>query len=221
MEGATRYAKSGELNIAYQVLGDGPFDLLFAPGYMSHLEQNQWLPSYSEFLQRMASFSRLIVFDRRGTGLSDRILALGSYEEMLDDVRAVLDDVGSEQAALFGGAEGGPICALFAATFPERTSALILGVVLRPTGLGARLSLGPQRGVAPADPRVLRDTVGERELRPRAGSRPPAPTTSASGSGTRRPAASPARHPRRSPGFASRWRSTFARSWLRSASPRS
>jgi pimeloyl-ACP methyl ester carboxylesterase/class 3 adenylate cyclase len=127
VEGATRYAKSGELNIAYQVLGDGPFDLLFAPGYMSHLEQNQWLPSYSEFLQRMASFSRLIVFDRRGTGLSDRILALGSYEEMLDDVRAVLDDVGSEQAALFGGAEGGPICALFAATFPERTSALILG----------------------------------------------------------------------------------------------
>jgi pimeloyl-ACP methyl ester carboxylesterase/class 3 adenylate cyclase len=127
VDGRTHYAKSGELNIAYQVLGDGPIDLVFSPGYMSHLEQNQWLPSYAEFLHRMASFSRLIVFDRRGTGLSDRILALGSYDEMLDDVRSVLDAVGSESAALFGGAEGGPLCALFAATFPERTSALILG----------------------------------------------------------------------------------------------
>ena len=127
MEGETRYAKSGDLRIAYQVLGDGPFDLLFAPGYLSHLEQNQWWPPYAAFFERMASFSRLIVFDRRGTGLSDRILALGSFEELMDDISAVLDAVGSERAALFGGAEGGPMCALFAATFPERTSALILG----------------------------------------------------------------------------------------------
>ena len=77
MHGETRYAKSGDLNIAYQVLGDGPIDVVFAPGYMSHLEQNQWWPPYRAFLERFASFSRLIIFDRRGTGLSDRILALG------------------------------------------------------------------------------------------------------------------------------------------------
>ncbi len=127
MHAETRYARSGDLCIAYQVLGEGPIDLVFAPGYMSHLEQNQWWPPYASFLERMASFSRLIVFDRRGTGLSDRILALGSYDEMMDDIRAVMDAAGSELAALFGSAEGGPICALFAATFPERTSALILG----------------------------------------------------------------------------------------------
>jgi pimeloyl-ACP methyl ester carboxylesterase len=127
MEAETRYAKSGELRIAYQVHGDGPIDLLFAPGYLSHLEQNQWWPSYATFLERLASFSRLIVFDRRGTGLSDRILELGSFEELMDDMTAVLDAAGSERAALFGGAEGGPMCVLFAATFPERTTALVLG----------------------------------------------------------------------------------------------
>ena len=127
MEAETRYAKSGDLRIAYQVHGDGPIDLLFAPGYLSHLEQNQWWPEYARFFERLASFSRLIVFDRRGTGLSDRILALGSFEELMDDIGAVLDAAGSERAALFGGAEGGPMCALFAATFPERTSALVLG----------------------------------------------------------------------------------------------
>ena len=126
MQGETRYARSGELNIAYQVLGDGPIDFVFTPGYMSHLEQNQWWPAYRSFLERMATFSRLLVFDRRGTGLSDRILTLGSFEEMMDDIRAVMDAAGSERAALLGGAEGGPICALFAATFPERTSALVL-----------------------------------------------------------------------------------------------
>jgi class 3 adenylate cyclase len=127
MEAETRYAKSGGLRIAYQVLGDGPIDLVFAPGYLSHLEQNQWWPTYAAFFQRMAAFSRLIVFDRRGTGLSDRILALGSFEELMDDIGVVLDAVGSERAALFGGAESGPMCVLFAATFPERTSALVLG----------------------------------------------------------------------------------------------
>jgi class 3 adenylate cyclase len=94
---------------------------------MSHLEQNRTWPAYARFFERMASFSRLIAFDRRGTGLSDRILSLGSFEELLDDMRAVLDAAGSERAALFGGAEGGPMCALFAATFPERTAALVLG----------------------------------------------------------------------------------------------
>lgn len=127
MQAETRYARSGDLWLAFQVLGHGPIDLLFAPGYLSHLEQNQWWPAYASFLERMASFSRLIVFDRRGTGLSDRILTLGSFEEMMDDIGAVLDAAGSERAALFGGAEGGPMCALFAATYPERTSALVLG----------------------------------------------------------------------------------------------
>ena len=126
MQAETQYAKSGDLNIAFQVLGEGPIDLVFTPGYMSHLEQNQWWPAYRSFFERMASFSRFIVFDRRGTGLSDRILELGSFEEMMDDIRAVMDAAGSERAALLGGAEGGPICALFAATFPERTSALVL-----------------------------------------------------------------------------------------------
>lgn len=127
MEGETRYAKSGNLRIAYQVHGDGPIDLVFAPGYLSHLEQNQWWPAYAAFQERMASFSRLILFDRRGTGLSDRILTLGSFEELMDDIGAVLDATSSERAALFGATEGGPMCALFAATYPERTSALILG----------------------------------------------------------------------------------------------
>ena len=127
MHDQTKYARSGELWIAYQVVGDGPVDLLWAPGYMSHIEQNWTWPAYADFLERLASFSRLILFDRRGTGLSDRILELGSFEEMLDDIRAVLDAAASERAVLFGGAEGGPMCALFAATFPERTSALVLG----------------------------------------------------------------------------------------------
>jgi pimeloyl-ACP methyl ester carboxylesterase len=123
----TRYARSGGLRIAYQVIGDGPIDLVWAPGYLSHLEQNQWWPSYARLLERLASFSRLITFDRRGTGLSDRILSLGSFEELLDDITAVLDAASSERAALFGGAEGGPMCALYASTFPERVSALVLG----------------------------------------------------------------------------------------------
>ena len=126
METETRYAKSGELHIAYQVVGGGSVDLLLAPGYLSHLEQNQWWPGYRHFLERLGAFSRVILFDRRGTGLSDRILALGSFEELLDDIKAVLDAASSERAALLGQAEGGPMCVLFAATFPERTSALVL-----------------------------------------------------------------------------------------------
>ena len=140
MSGETRYARSGDLRIAYQVIGDGPIDLVWAPGYLSHLEQNQWWPSYASLIERMASFSRLIMFDRRGTGLSDRILSLGSFEELLDDITAVLDAASSERAALFGGAESGPMCALYAATFPERVSALVLGASY------------PRRTVAPGFP---------------------------------------------------------------------
>jgi len=121
-----RYARSGPLFIAYQILGQGPPDLVVAPGYMSNLEQNWEWPAYARFFQRLASFSRVILFDRRGTGLSDRMIDVGTFEDLLDDIRAVMDDAGSERAAVLGGAEGGPMCMLFAGTRPERTSALIL-----------------------------------------------------------------------------------------------
>jgi pimeloyl-ACP methyl ester carboxylesterase/class 3 adenylate cyclase len=122
----THYAKSGDINIAYQVVGDGPFDLVFVPGFVSHLDL-QWAdPRIARFLEKLASFSRLILFDKRGTGLSDPVAAPAPLEERIDDVRAVLDAAGSERAALFGLSEGGPMSILFAATYPERTHSLIL-----------------------------------------------------------------------------------------------
>ncbi len=128
MQPETRYAKSGVVNIAYQVVGDGPLDLVFVPGWISHLEVGWEEPSFARFLRRLASFSRLILFDKRGTGLSDRVsvMELPTLEQRMDDVRAVMDAAGSERAALFGVSEGGPMSVLFAATYPRRTSALIL-----------------------------------------------------------------------------------------------
>jgi pimeloyl-ACP methyl ester carboxylesterase len=125
MQPETRYAKSGDVNIAYQVVGDGPFDLVFVPGGISHLEVRWEEPSAARFFRRLASFSRLVIFDKRGTGLSDRV-ATATLEELTDDVRAVMDAVGAGRAALMGVSEGGPVSALFAATYPERTSALVL-----------------------------------------------------------------------------------------------
>ncbi len=122
----TRYAKSGDINIAYQVVGGGPLDLVLVSGFVSHLDLDWEEPRYAHFLRRLASFSRLIRFDKRGTGLSDRPGGLPDLETRMDDVRAVLDTVGSERAALLGYSEGGPMCILFAATYPERTSALVL-----------------------------------------------------------------------------------------------
>ncbi len=119
------YARSGDLAIAYQVLGDGPIDLLFVPLFISPLFSRAY-PPFSTFYDRLASFSRLILFDKRGTGASDRPRTPPTLEAQMDDVRAVLDAIGSEQAALFGGAHGAQMCALFAATYPERTSALVL-----------------------------------------------------------------------------------------------
>ena len=121
----TRYAKSGEVNIAYQVVGDGPRDLVLVPGYLSNIEVTWEEPSFTRFLTRLASFSRLILFDKRGTGLSDRVNDVPSLEVRMDDVRAVMDAAGSARAALLGYSEGGTMCALFAATYPERTAALI------------------------------------------------------------------------------------------------
>jgi class 3 adenylate cyclase len=121
-----RYAKSGDLNIAYQVTGKGDLDLILVSGFVSHLEIDWDDPRSAHFLERLGSFSRLIRFDKRGTGLSDRPAALPSLEARMDDVRAVMDAVGSERAALLGYSEGGPMAILFAATYPERTTALVL-----------------------------------------------------------------------------------------------
>jgi pimeloyl-ACP methyl ester carboxylesterase len=122
------YARSGDVNIAYQVIGDAPLDLVFVMGWVSHLEYFWREPSFARFLSRLASFARLILFDKRGTGLSDRvpINELPTLEQRMDDVRAVMDAVGTERAALCGVSEGGPMCSLFAATYPEKTLALVM-----------------------------------------------------------------------------------------------
>jgi len=124
----TMYARSGDVNIAYQVIGDAPLDLVFVMGWVSHMEYFWREPRFARFLLRLASFSRLILFDKRGTGLSDRvpINQLPTLEQRMDDVRAVMDAVGSERAALCGVSEGGPMCSLFAATYPEKTLALVM-----------------------------------------------------------------------------------------------
>jgi pimeloyl-ACP methyl ester carboxylesterase len=121
-----RYARSGDVNIAYQVTGDGPFDLVLVHGFFSHLELDWEHPASRHINERLSSFARLIRFDKRGTGLSDRSIGVPDFEARMDDVRAVMDAVGSERAALFGYSEGGPMCVLFAATYPERTRALVL-----------------------------------------------------------------------------------------------
>jgi pimeloyl-ACP methyl ester carboxylesterase len=124
----THYARSDDVNIAYQVTGDGPRDLVYVPGWISNIEVMWEDPGLARFLRRLASFSRLITFDKRGTGLSDSVELdqLPTLEVRMDDVRAVMDAVGSEQATLFGHSEGGNMCILFAATYPERTEGLIL-----------------------------------------------------------------------------------------------
>ena len=122
----TRYAKSGDIRIAYQVVGNGPFDLVFVLGFVSNLDLIWEDADWAHFFSRLASFSRLIVFDKRGTGLSDRDVGIATLEERMDDVRAVMDAAGSDRAALFGVSEGGPMSLLFAATYPQRVRALIL-----------------------------------------------------------------------------------------------
>jgi pimeloyl-ACP methyl ester carboxylesterase len=123
----TRYTKSGDVHIAYQVVGEGPFDLVYVPGFVSNVEEAWEDPNYRRFLERLASFSRLLLFDKRGTGLSDpvSIADLPTLEERMDDLRAVMDAAGSERAAIFGHSEGGVMSVLFAATYPERTIALV------------------------------------------------------------------------------------------------
>jgi pimeloyl-ACP methyl ester carboxylesterase/DNA-binding CsgD family transcriptional regulator len=122
----TRYARSGDLHIAYQVFGDGPIDLVFSMGWVSHLDEFWTEPSFARFLRRLGSFARVIIFDKRGTGLSDRVTGMPTMEERMDDIRAVMDAAGSDRAALVGLSEGASICAMFAAAHPERTSGIVL-----------------------------------------------------------------------------------------------
>ena len=145
-ERRTRYAKAGSVNIAYQVVGDGPVDLMLSFGWVTHLDLAWAVPPLARFLDRLASFSRLIVFDKRGTGLSDRVHpdTLPTLEQRMEDVVAVMDAAGSERAALLGTLGGAAMCGLFAATYPERAAALLLygayGKLEPDTGLLARLA---------------------------------------------------------------------------------
>jgi pimeloyl-ACP methyl ester carboxylesterase len=133
----THYAKCGDLSIAYQVVGEGPLDIVLVPGIVSHVEFFHELPGYAHFIAHLASFARVISFDKRGSGLSDRVADAPTYEQRIDDVRAVMQAAGSERAALFGISEGGPLSALFAATHPERVRALVA------YGTFARLARAP------------------------------------------------------------------------------
>jgi pimeloyl-ACP methyl ester carboxylesterase len=138
----TRYAKSRDVSIAYQIMGSGPFDLVFVPGFVSNLDGLE-NPGWLHLFSRLSNFSRLIRFDKRGTGLSDRVAGIANLEDRMDDVRAVMDAVGSERAALFGISEGGPVSLLFAASYPEPVSALVLyaSFAKHPT-LGDRIFCG-------------------------------------------------------------------------------
>ena len=130
----TRYAESGDVSIAYQAIGDGPVDIILVPGVFSHVEFMHELPGYTAFLRRLSSFARVVTFDKRGQGLSDRMAGAPSLEERMDDVRAIMDTIGSHRAVLLGFSEGCPMSALFAATYPERVSRLILIRRLRARG---------------------------------------------------------------------------------------
>ncbi len=126
MRPETRYARSGDVSVAYQIVGDGPFDLVYVPGFVSHVELRWTVPSFAHSLEGLAAFSRLILFDKRGTGMSDRVAGAPTLEARMDDLRAVMDAAGSRRAAIFGVAEGAPMSLLFAATYPDRVAALVL-----------------------------------------------------------------------------------------------
>src|SRR5580658_4923594 len=126
MQPVTRYAKSGDVHIAYQVFGEGPLNLVLVPPFVSNIETYWESPDLARWLLRLASYARVVMFDKRGTGVSDRVAELPGLDQRIDDLRAVMDAAGMEKAALLGISEGGPLCALFAATYPERCSALVL-----------------------------------------------------------------------------------------------
>ena len=147
----TRYAMSGDVSVAYQTMGDGPINIIAIPGMISHVEFVHEMPGYTAFLQRLSKFARVITFDKRGQGLSDKISGAPTLEERMDDVRAVLDAVGAQRAALLGFSEGCAMSAMFAASYPERVSHLVLfGAFIR----YAELFPG-------ADPQVIRSGADE------------------------------------------------------------
>lgn len=125
MQPEIKYARSGEINIAYQVIGEGDLDLIFVPGFFSHVLVGWEEPRLAGFLRRLASFSRLVVFDKRGTGMSDPITKMPTQRDRVEDIRAVMDATGVERGGLFGVSEGGTLCSVFAATYPDRASALV------------------------------------------------------------------------------------------------
>src|SRR6185312_16431107 len=122
----TRYALSGDAHIAYQVFGEGDLDLVFVPGFVSNIEHYWEMPQVPELLERLGSFARVMIFDKRGTGLSDPVAGPPPLEQRMDDMQAVMDAAEVERASLYGISEGGPASVLFAATYPDRTSALVL-----------------------------------------------------------------------------------------------
>ncbi len=126
MEPETRYALSGDVRVAYQVVGDGPRDLVLAPGFVSNLELAWEHPPYERFMRQLSSFARVIVFDKRGSGLSDPVREAATLEERMDDIRAVMDAAGAERVDMFGWSEGAAMAAVFAASRPDRVSALVL-----------------------------------------------------------------------------------------------
>ena len=145
-----RYAKSGDVHIAYQVLGEGPIDLVFAPGFVSNIEIGWSVPGRAEFLRSLGSFARVIQFDKRGTGMSDPVRDSPTLEVRMDDVRAVMDAAGSERAALLGVDSGGTMGAVFAATYPDRTAGLVL------FGTSARTLWAPDHPWGPTEQEHLR-----------------------------------------------------------------
>ncbi len=197
----TRYAKTADgVHVAYQVVGDGPVDMVFVMGWVTNVEAMWEDPGFARFLERLASFSRLILFDKRGVGLSDRVREerLPDLETRMDDVRAVMDAVGSERALVFGVSEGGPMSMLFAATYPERTVALILYgtaadfTVRRPTTRRTRPPISCEwrrRGA----------TSSSRGARSRPGARPVTSPTNGWSRGSRRTCGSRPVRVRRSP----------------------
>ena len=163
-----RYAKSGDVSIAYTVSGEDEFDLVFVPGFVSNVELDWTDPQRSSFLRRLASFSRLITFDKRGTGLSDRVSSVPSLEVRMDDIRAVLDAAGSERAALFGLADGGALSLLFAATYPGRTLALVLYATVPRFTSTPSFPWAPTREQAERDVAELEQQWGTTQLAGRA-----------------------------------------------------
>lgn len=145
MKPPTRYTKSGRINIAYQVFGSGPIDLVYIPGWVSNIDWMWACPELVHFLDELSKIARVILFDKRGTGLSDRVVELSTLEERMDDIRAVMDAVGSQKAVLFGHSEGGSVSALFAATYPNRTISLIT------FGIFAKRRYAPEYPWAPTD----------------------------------------------------------------------